>query len=167
PALRSFWSEGYRAIKLGDVIIASLPKVTGLTDAEKEATRGYAKTLQAHAFTQIILAHDQSGAVLAVDQDPSTGPAAPIAGRDAVYTHIATLLDQADTHLAAGGTRFPFGLSPGYTGFTTPATFRRFNRALKARVEVYRGSLADLAAPGTGAANYTSALTALAASFID
>ncbi|HVD60890.1 MAG TPA: RagB/SusD family nutrient uptake outer membrane protein, partial [Gemmatimonadaceae bacterium] len=48
---------------------------------------------------------------------------------------------------------FPFALSPGFAGFDTPATFAQVNRALKARVEVYR----------TG---YAAALTALNGSFI-
>ena len=162
PALRSFWAEGYRAIKLGNIILTALDKVTGLTDPEKEATRGFVKTLQAHAFTQIILAHDQSGAVIAVDQDPSLGNTASIADRTAVYAHISQLLDQANSHLTSAGSpgRFPFTLSPGYAGFTTPSTFRQFNRALKARVEVYRASLEK------NLTYYNSALTALTQSFI-
>ncbi|MGH7443457.1 MAG: RagB/SusD family nutrient uptake outer membrane protein, partial [Longimicrobiales bacterium] len=65
----------------------------------------------------------------------------------------AALLDEADADLAAGGDAFPFPLSSGFAGFDTPSTFRQFNRALKARVEVYRGNFAD-------------ALIALDASFI-
>ena len=44
-------------------------------------------------------------------------------------------------------------LSPGFAGFTTPTDFAKFNRALKARVEAYRG-------------NYATVLTALNGSFI-
>ena len=32
-------------------------------------------------------------------------------------------------------------MTSGFTGFSTPATFLRFNRALKARVQVYRGAI--------------------------
>ncbi|HSP79250.1 MAG TPA: RagB/SusD family nutrient uptake outer membrane protein, partial [Myxococcaceae bacterium] len=64
------------------------------------------------------------------------------------------LLDQAQAHLAAGGEAFPFPLSSGFEGFDTPASFLQFNRAVKARVEVYRGQ-------------YDSALTALSESFLD
>ncbi|MFQ5640935.1 MAG: RagB/SusD family nutrient uptake outer membrane protein, partial [bacterium] len=49
---------------------------------------------------------------------------------------------------------FSFKLSGGFAGFDTPATFRQFNRALAARVAVYRG-------------NFNDALTALQASFLD
>jgi hypothetical protein len=64
------------------------------------------------------------------------------------------LLDEANTHLGAAGIQFPFQLGGGFAGFNTPATFRRFNRALKARVDVYMG-------------NHAAALTSLAASFLD
>jgi hypothetical protein len=67
---------------------------------------------------------------------------------------IVQLLEEAATHLGAAGTRFPFSLGPGFVGFSTPATFRQFNRALKARVDVYMG-------------NHAAALTSLGASFID
>jgi hypothetical protein len=45
-------------------------------------------------------------------------------------------------------------LSPGFSNFATPADFAKFNRALKARVEAYRG-------------NYAAVNTALNASFLD
>jgi hypothetical protein len=57
------------------------------------------------------------------------------------------------TDLTAGGTAFPFSLSPGFDDFKTPASFATFNRALKARVEAYR-------------TNYAAALTALNGSFL-
>ncbi|MBI4501193.1 MAG: RagB/SusD family nutrient uptake outer membrane protein [Gemmatimonadetes bacterium] len=161
PESTNYWAEGYRVIKLGNVILAALDKVTGLTAAEKEATRGYVKTIQAHAFHQIIIVHDQAGAVIDVDVDPSAGAAAGVAGRDAVYTKVTDLLDQAKTHLQAGGSAFPFKLSPGFTGFSTPSTFLKFNRALRARVDVHRASLL------TQAARWTEALNALTESFLD
>lgn len=64
-----------------------------------------------------------------------------------------TLLNEAQTHLQAGGGAFPFTLSSGFDGFNAPATFLQFNRALKARVDVYMG-------------NYAAALTSLGASFV-
>jgi starch-binding outer membrane protein, SusD/RagB family len=67
---------------------------------------------------------------------------------------VVNLLEQAKTELQAGGSAFPFGLPSGFTGFNTPGAFLTFNRALLARVEVYR-------------ANYAGALTALSESFIN
>jgi hypothetical protein len=65
---------------------------------------------------------------------------------------VISLLDQAATELL--GAAFPFTLPPGFTGFSTPATFLQFNRALRARVAVYRG-------------DFTGALTYLSQSFLD
>ena len=41
---------------------------------------------------------------------------------------------------------FPFTLTAGFTGFSTPATFIRFNRAIKARLEAYRSRWPDVLA---------------------
>jgi hypothetical protein len=71
-----------------------------------------------------------------------------------VFANIVRLLDEAKTHLAAGGTTFPFQLHTGFAAFNTPTTFLRFNRALKARVETYTK-------------NYTGVITSLGESFIN
>jgi hypothetical protein len=101
---------------------------------------------------KVINTHDINGA--AIDVDLPIGQLAPIVGKDAVFTRIALLLDQAQTHLAAASPAFPFPLGNGFSSFSTPAQFIQVNRALAARVAVYRGQFA-------------SALIALAASFLD
>ncbi|MBI4500385.1 MAG: RagB/SusD family nutrient uptake outer membrane protein [Gemmatimonadetes bacterium] len=166
------WSAGYRLIKQGNVILAALATATGLTGAQKDGVRGVTKTMQALALIRLLNVFDQSGMPIDVDIKTSD-PAAPIATKAAVQSRIVQLLDEAQTHLQAAGSAFSFTLPPGFTtaatqgtGFNTPATFLTFNRALKARIEVYRGSIAEVAAAGTGATNYTAALTALGASFL-
>jgi hypothetical protein len=69
----------------------------------------------------------------------------------------------------AGTTAFPFALTAGFAGFNTPANFLRMNRAIAARVLVYRASIAaNRSSTGVTCANcYASALTAIAASFFD
>src|SRR6185436_11947502 len=56
--------------------------------------------------------------------------------------------------LGSAGDEFAFKVSPGLAGFDTPATFLKVNRAIQARVQVYRQQ-------------WTSAQAALAASFVD
>jgi hypothetical protein len=75
-------------------------------------------------------------------------------GKAAVFDRIVMLLDDAQANLQAGGDAFPFTLTTGFAGFDTPPTFLQFNRALRARVAVYRE-------------DYSTALTALSNSFID
>jgi len=84
---------------------------------------------------------------------------APFVSRDSLYKAITGFLDEGKTALVAAGTSFPFLLHSGFAGFDTPASFLKYNRALKARIEVIRGST------GCGATCYTAALTAIGESF--
>jgi hypothetical protein len=150
----NLWTQPYANIRNANLILGALPKlpVSTFSDANKEATRGFTKTIQALDFLQVINTRDTNGAPIDVDLPP--GQIAPFATKVQVFTRIAELLDAAAVHLGNAGSTFPFPLSKGFTGFDTPPTFLKFNRALKARVEVYRG-------------NFASALTALQASFLD
>ncbi|HTC23742.1 MAG TPA: RagB/SusD family nutrient uptake outer membrane protein, partial [Gemmatimonadales bacterium] len=95
-----------------------------------------------------------NGIPIDVDIDP-TGPPAAIVDSGVAFTHIYNLLDSAATHLTnVGDAPFPFQMSAGYAGFDRTLTFLTFNRALRARVSVYRS-------------DYAAALTALSASFIN
>jgi hypothetical protein len=142
----------YRNIRLGNTILAALDRVELMTDAQKEAVRGFVKTVQAHDFLMLINTRDDLGLPIDVDIDP-TAPPAPIVAKPQVFARIVQLLDEARTHLQAGGASFPFSPGPGFAGFNTPATFLQVNRALKARVDVYMG-------------NYAAALTSLGGSFL-
>jgi len=150
----NLWTQPYANIRNANLILDALPKVpvTTFSDANKEATRGFAKTIQALDFLQVINTRDTNGAPIDVDLPP--GQFAPIVSKDQVFTRIADLLDAGAANLGNAGATFPFPLSRGFVGFDTPPTFLKFNRALKARVDVYRG-------------NFPSALTALQASFLD
>lgn len=143
----------YRNIRNANILLGALDVVAGMSAAEKEAVRGFAKTIQALDYLYVINTRDDLGAPLDVNRAP-TGELAPIVSKAEILAYIATLLDEGNTHLQAGGSAFPFTLSPGFAGFNTPAAFRQVNRALKARVEVYRG-------------NHSSALAALNGSFLN
>lgn len=149
----NLFAARYANIRLGNTILAALGQVAGMTAAELEATRGFVKTIQAHDLLHVLNTRDDLGAPLDVAIDPTGQPAA-IATKAAVQARIILLLNEAQTHLAAGGTAFPFSLGAGFTGFSTPATFLTFNRALKARMDVYMGQ-------------YAAALTSLGGSFIN
>ena len=156
------WFEEYRTIRSTNNLLTHIGTADTLqvTLAEQNAVRGFGETFLAYSFLMVVNSHTQDSIPLAVGGAIS-GPPAPFVTNDSAYAFISNLLDTAQAHLtAAGGAGFPFVLPPGFTGFDAPATFMQFNRALKARVEVYRGSRGC-------AACYTTALTALGASFID
>ena len=148
----NLFAAPYRNIRNANLLLGAVDKVIGLSTAQKSAVTGFAKTIQALDYLNVVNTRDDLGAPIDVNNGPTDDPA-PIVAKAAVLTQIATLLDDGLTALNAGGTTFPFALSPGFAGFTTPTDFAKFNRALKARVEAYRG-------------NYPTVLTALNGSFI-
>ena len=149
----NLFGDPYRNIRNANNLLAAVEKVAELTDVQKSAVRGFAETIQALDYLNVINTRDDLGAPLDVNIEPTATPA-PIVSKDEIFAAISNLLDQGLTDLTAGGNAFPFSLSPGFDDFNTPATFTQFNRALKARVEAYR-------------ANYADALTALSGSFLD
>lgn len=140
-----------------------------ITQTQKDAAEGFAKTIEALGLLYVAVTRDTIGGITEIRADPKD--LAPFVSRDSLYRYISGRLDEAEADLiAAGTTAFPFVLTSGFTGFTTPATFRQFNRAIAARALAYRGSINQFAVP-TGAACapvacYTAALTALNASFL-
>ena len=149
----NLFAAPYRNIRNANILLGAVDKVIGLSASQKSAVKGFAKTIQALDYLNVVNTRDDLGAPIDVNIGPTAAPA-PIVAKAAVFTQIATLLDDGFTALNAGGTAFPFALSPGFANFATPAEFAKFNRALKARVEAYRG-------------NYATVLTALDGSFLD
>jgi hypothetical protein len=149
----NLFAQPFRNIQNAHIMLDALDRTPGLTDEEKEAVRGFGKTIQALDFLLAINTRDDLGLPIDVDRDPREDPA-PIVSKSEVFAHIVQLLDEGKTHLAAGGAAFHFSLSPGFAGFGAPQSFLMVNRAIKARVDAYMG-------------NYDVALVSLSESFID
>jgi starch-binding outer membrane protein, SusD/RagB family len=147
----NFWAFPYRNIRNGNVLLTAVDVVVGLTDAEKQGVRGFAKTIAALDYLKVINTHDTNGAV--IQRSADLRALDPIVGKAEVFAHIKMLLDEARDHLMGAGDEFFFKVGSGFTGFDTPATFLRANRAIRARADVYTG-------------DYAAALTALGESFI-
>jgi hypothetical protein len=153
----NFWIAPYASIRNANVLLAALEKlpvdpVLGLTAEEKESVRGFAKTIQALDFLVIINTRDTLAGP--IDVGGPIDQLAPFVSKAEMFAHIASLLDQAKAHLVAGGGGFPHRLGDGFKGFDVPATFLKFNRGVKARVDAYRE-------------DYATALSDLSESFID
>lgn len=160
----SGWSDRYATLRNIATFYTTLDIVTSLTPEQHAAARGFGKTLEALELSYVIATRNNLGAVVQLLPDP-TG-LAPFVSRDSAYAYITATLDTGYAELlAAGATEFPFTLpapsGTGFSGFDDPATFARFNRALQARIQAYRASIA-----GGDEAIYDKALTALASSFI-
>jgi starch-binding outer membrane protein, SusD/RagB family len=149
----SFWAAQYQIIRLGNIILKGVDNVPEFNDAQKSGVKGFVHTMQAMQLITVIITHDSTGAPIDVDR-PLGAELGPFVPKDEVYNEIARLLDQAYGELNdAGDSAFTFALSPGYTGFNTPATYKTFNRALKAKISAYQKK-------------YDVALEALALSFL-
>jgi len=137
----SSWNSRYRVIKNCQLL---------LEKSDDKGVEGFAKTIEAHQLLLALNMQNNNGVKIApyngLDSDP--------ASKSAAFTEIARLLDDASSALDAAGASFGFKLSSGFSGFDTPATFKKFNRALAGRVAVYMGQ-------------WDKALTALGQSFMD
>jgi hypothetical protein len=114
---------------------------------------GFSKTIEATELLEVAVTHDSNGGVIDTDRPPEAGVGEIVDG-DAMLAEVARMLDEAHEDLLEGSDAFPFDLSTGYTGFNTPSTFSKFNRAMKARVAAYQK-------------NYAAVKSALAASFLN
>jgi hypothetical protein len=83
----------------------------------------------------VIRQTDESGAAVDALESPNDDPP-PIARKAEVYAAILSYLDEAKTHLDAGGASFSFTMPTGWATFNTPAKFLLFNRAVRAWVNI-------------------------------
>ena len=149
----NFWVQPYGNIHNANNLLRAVDVIDSpeLSAADLEAIRGYAKTFQALDYLRVINTRDENGAARVTDETIRDLP--PLVTKEEIFVHIEGLLEEGLAHLQAAGPTFPFGLSSGFEGFDTPATFMLFNRAIAARVNVYAG-------------DYAAALESLEASFL-
>jgi starch-binding outer membrane protein, SusD/RagB family len=147
------WNEPYANIRRAKELLTVIGTAQELSLEEQNAVSGFARTMEALEFLNVVNGHTEDSIPLAVTNDV-TAPPAPFQTHAEAMTEIVALLDQGRLDLQAGGAAFPFTLPNGFTGFNTPESFVRFNRALRARVAVYLN-------------DFAGALTALTESFLD
>ena len=147
------WGEEFAAIRTANDLLAVIGTASALSAEEQSAVMGFARTLQAYNFLIILDAHSQDSIPIDVGTDVTAAPAPFGTNAARVRSRRESAGPGASADLTAAGTSaFPFSLPGGFAGFNTPATFIKFNRALRAREAVYRG-------------DFAGALTFLAASF--
>lgn len=132
---------------------------TALTNEQKNAALGFARTLEGLELLYVLSTRDTLGLVVELKQNASD--LAPFVSRDSGFKYILAALDEGYAKLTSGGASFPFALHAGFSGFNTPATFAQFNRAITARAAAY------YATSGGGAAAWTKVTSALGQSFLN
>ncbi len=164
------WTEPYQAINGANFLIRGVTTAPAgvLSAPEVQATVGFAQTMKGLEYLSLIRSRDTVGIAIQAVQDSTV----PLRCKPASLAYISALLDSGSTALAAAGTvQFPFALPPGFAGFTSPnaaagaPSFRQFNRALKAIIEMYRGFLPLQAAGNPLTAPDAARMTAALANF--
>ncbi len=145
------WWETYSTLLAGRVLVDIAERAPNYTAAERQGALGVGKTIMGVALMDQIRVRDTFGIV--VDVDPNGRALGAFVSRDSGWAVARALLDDALGHLRAPGARFRFTLPAGYSGFNDVAGFARYNRAITARLELYRG-------------NWQAVLDALAESFL-
>ncbi|MCX5764518.1 MAG: RagB/SusD family nutrient uptake outer membrane protein [Gemmatimonadetes bacterium] len=153
------WSGQYNALRNIYNFKKTITDNTTLTAAQKSASIGFARTLEGQMLYELLMTRDSLGIIVEIKDNASD--LAPFVSRDSAYKYVLATFDDAATKLAAGGSAFPFTLHSGFTGFNTPVTFATYTQALKARAAV------NYAAITNSSSMYTTALTALSASYLN
>lgn len=123
----------YRAIKNTNILITALQNTkAAITEDQRKAGIAFAKTIQAHELLIVFNLEYNNGIRVDVADPSKLGP---FLSKDESLTAIQTLLNTANTDLKTNPANFPFQ-SGLYSNVASD--FSKFNRALAARVAVYR-----------------------------
>lgn len=139
----------YRVVKNANTLITALTNTkAGITDGQRKAGIAYAKTVKAHELLMVFNQQYENGIRVDVDDPDKLGP---FLSKDESLNAIQNLLNEAYLDLKGNDVDFPFNT----VLYSKKALeFLKFNRALAARVAVYRK-------------DWALALTALNESFFD
>lgn len=150
PFVGNTWNARYTAIANARILLNRAAQEPASRAGQRAGLEGFAKTVIAYQLLLNLNLTNENGIKIGYSPDLA---AFPFVSKAEGFAEINRLLDEALTALTSEGAAFDFRLSGGFTGFNTPATFARFNRALRARVAAYQ-------------ADYTTCLTALQNSFL-
>jgi hypothetical protein len=139
----------YRVVKNTNVLIQALQNTkAGISDDQRKAGIAYAKTVQAYELLMVFNLQYENGIRVDVNDPDKLGP---FLSKDESLNAIQNLLNEANNDLKGNTADLPFNT----TLYNKKASeFSKFNRALAARVAVYRQ-------------DWGTAATALSESFLD
>ncbi len=130
------YNARYRVIKNCNILITAVKNTkAALSDEQRKALNGLAKTIKAHELLMVFNQQYDNGIRVQVEDPNNLGAFLDKAGS---LDAIVSLLDSGAADLKAGGSSFALKLGKGYAGFDAPPTFLKFNRGLAARINAYR-----------------------------
>ncbi len=123
------------AVRQANTLIAAIANTKSVTAQEASAYQGLANTFKGLAYLYQLNVQYTNGVRLNVE-DPLKP--SKFATYDESLVGIKKFLDDGAAQLDAAGAAFPFAMPATYAGFNTPATFKKFNRAIALRVAIYQ-----------------------------
>ena len=123
------------AVRQANTLIAAIANTKSVTTQEASAYQGLANTFKGLAYLYQLNVQFTNGVRLNVE-DPLKP--SKFATYDESLIGIKKFLDDGAAQLDAAGASFPFAMPATYAGFNTPATFKKFNRAIALRVAIYQ-----------------------------
>ncbi len=129
------YASPYQAIRQAIVLRNAALNTSVLSEQEKKAVTGFAKTIMGYQF--MIPANFLYDNGIRVDVEDPLKPG-PFVTYQEGLTFAKGILDQGFADLNAAGTTFPFTLTSGWAGFNTIDGLKRVNRAIAARLAIYR-----------------------------
>ncbi len=145
----------YRSVRNANLLKTAVQNtVATLSQAEANSFFGFANTIIGYELLLEASRQYECGLRLDVDEVDNLGPFAN--GYQETLSGIKAILDEGYGQLTSASDDFLFNISGGFSSIpgTETEAFARFNRALAARLELYRG-------------NKSAALTELGNSFLD
>lgn len=146
------WASRYQVARQCFILLDAInnTRTEVASDVQKKAFTGFAKTLIGYQLLLNINMTDANGARIPVANGATLGPV--ITDPAVVMDSVLKFLDEGKADLTGSEVIFP--LSDGFLGFKDAAGLIKFNRAIAARVYIYRK-------------NWAAALTALNESFFN
>jgi starch-binding outer membrane protein, SusD/RagB family len=132
------YQQPYFAIRQAQTVVDAVNNTNAFTTQEKAAVSGFAKTIMGYQYMIAAMGQYENGIRIDVKDVQNPGPFVPL---PEAMTQIKRILDEGNTELGNAGTgNFPLRLTSGFTGngFGTIAAIRQMNRAIAARLAVYR-----------------------------
>ena len=154
----TYYSAYSQTRRRAEQFIIAANNTTAISAEQKKAVEGFARTIQAYVTLNLANMQGKNGIRESFTDLLIPGDLLK-PGKFGTYASALVLCKKfADDGLAAlnatGTAGFPFGVNSGYGSFSSVAQFKKFNRAIAARIAMYQ-------------ADYPGMLTALNASFLD
>jgi hypothetical protein len=136
--ITNVWSSRYQVIKNCNILIQSAANSKTVTAEQRNGYMGFARMIKAYQLLLILNLTDSNGIRVDVGDPDHLGP---IVGHDDALTAIASLLDSSKNDLS--NAVIPYILAGFPSSLSDTAGLKKVNRALAARVAVYRQKWAD------------------------